>query len=102
MAWVLHPSCRHPCGDPGKDDHEAAIREVVNMRTYYVRVGHGGAVSTHVEALARIIKTFPPGQYEIMVTTQIDLRSDSSPWGLAIKREDGEVELHEHCEQGPL
>jgi hypothetical protein len=70
------------------------------MKTYHVTVGHGGAVSTHVDALARTIATFPPGQYEIIETTKTDLISRTGLWGYAIKREDGEVELHEYPEKG--
>jgi hypothetical protein len=62
------------------------------MLTYHVLIGHGGAVSTDLSGLAHIIATFPPGQYEIMVTSNVAL-STTRLWGLAIKHDDGTVEM---------
>ncbi len=62
------------------------------MLTYHVLIGHGGAVSTDLLGLLHTIATFPPGQYEIMITSNGAL-SATRRWGLAIKHDDGTVAL---------
>jgi hypothetical protein len=63
-----------------------------SMLTYHVLIGPGGAVSTDLVGLAHTIATFPAGQYEIMTTSNGAL-STTRRWGLAIKHDDGTVEL---------
>jgi hypothetical protein len=66
----------------------------LHVVTYHVLVGQGGAVSTDLMALAHVIATYPPGRYEVFETMSV-APSTTRLWGVAIKHDDGRVELRE-------
>ena len=62
------------------------------MLTYLMRVGRRGVVSTNLLDLIDIVASSAPGHYEIRVIST-GVRPTTLTWGVAIKRDDGEVEI---------
>jgi hypothetical protein len=62
------------------------------MLTYHVLIGQGGAVSTDLSGLARIIATLPSGLYEIFVTGSEALCT-TRKFCVATKDDKGTIEL---------
>jgi hypothetical protein len=62
------------------------------MQTYLTRVGRRGVASTNLLDLIDIIASCAPGDYEIKVMLT-GVRPTTLTWGVAIKRDDGEVEI---------
>jgi hypothetical protein len=67
------------------------------MTTYQVQIGHGVALSTSLTGLAHIVSTRPPGQYDVFETLPA-APPTTRLWGVAIKHDDGRVELRARAE----
>lgn len=57
----------------------------------------GAAIATKVEALGAILRRKRPGRYPIVEVDQGWALSRERPWGVAIVRDDGTIELNQEA-----